>query len=86
MKSRIMIAAQQLMMIASSVGCIIAIVFLSPQSPVRLWSIIALVVSTVWQIANTRCPHCGRFGSVNPKLTAKDAGVCIHCHELVEYK
>jgi hypothetical protein len=86
MKSKILIFSQLLMMVVSSVGCLISILFLPGQSTVRLLSVLGLGIATLLHILSTRCPHCGRFGAIKPNLWAKDAGVCVHCHELVEYK
>lgn len=86
MISKISVILQKVCILISGIGCLICIAFLPSASSWRIGFLIALVVSSVWHVINTKCPHCGRFGGIKPKPFEQDAGVCIHCHEPVQYK
>jgi hypothetical protein len=86
MISKISVIIQKLCIIVSGIGCLVSIALLPASSPWRIGFLIALVLSSIWHILNTKCPHCGRFGGLKPKPFAQDAGKCIHCGEQVEYR
>ena len=86
MISKVSVLIQKICILVSGIGCLICIVLLPAGSPWRIGFLIALVVSSIWHVHNTKCPHCGRHGGLKPKPLDPDAGVCIHCHERVSYK
>lgn len=86
MISKISVIMQKICMIISGIGCLVCITLLPANSLWRIGFLIALVLSSIWHIINTKCPHCGRFGGLKPKPLAQDAGKCIHCGETVEYR
>ena len=86
MISKISVILQKICIFLSGIVCLVCIALFPASSPWRIGSLIALVVSSIWHVHNTKCPHCGRYGGLKPKPFDQDAGVCIHCHEPVQYK
>lgn len=86
MISKLSVIIQKGCILVSGIGCLICIALLPATSPWRIGFLIALVLSSIWHINNTKCPHCGRFGGLRPKPFAQDAGKCIHCGKIVEYR
>ena len=86
MMERATVIMQQILMLCSSVGYLICIFVTDGSSWWRTGFCMALIVTTVWHIALTRCPHCGRFGGLKHKIPPKDAVRCIHCGETTEYQ
>lgn len=86
MISKISVIIQKICIFLSGVASFISIALLPASSAWRIGCLIALVASSVWHVNNTKCPHCERYGGLKPSPLAKDAGKCIHCGKLVEYK
>jgi hypothetical protein len=86
MISKLSVIIQKICILVSGIGCLVCIFALPANDPWRIGFLVALILSSVWHVANTKCPHCGRFGGLKPKPFDQDAGVCIHCHEPVKYK
>ena len=86
MKSKLSVILQKASVLLSAIGYLISVVALPSNSVLRIGLLILLSVSCGWHVINTKCPHCGRVGGLKPKPFTKDAGKCIHCGELVEYK
>lgn len=86
MISKISVLIQKICILVSGIGCLICIILLPAGSPWRIGFLIALIGSSVWHVANTKCPHCGRFGGLKPNPFAADAGKCIHCGVVTEYR
>ena len=77
---------QKSLMLVCCIGSIFCLISKSVSFPVQTLLFVVLILTCIWHIFMTRCPHCKRFGGIKPKPFAKDAGRCIHCGELVEYK
>lgn len=86
MISKASVMMQKICLFVSGAGCLVSFHLSSSHSTWRICFIIAMVVSCVWHVNNTKCPHCGMVGSLKPKPFAKDAGRCIHCEKTVEYR
>ena len=86
MISRIANIIQKCLMLLCCVACVACLITKSVSFPLQTVLIAVLMITCVWQVFLTRCPHCGRFGGIKPKPFAKDAGKCIHCRETVEYR
>ncbi len=86
MLSRTGIIVRFCILVASGIGYLIALASTDYGSPLQwIMMIIMLVVSIVHHIC-TRCPHCGRTGTLKIRLLAHNAGHCRCCGKLVEYK
>ena len=83
---RATVIMQQILLFCSSVGYLICIFLADGRPQLRTGFCIALIVATLWHIALTRCPHCGRFSGLRHKTPPKDAVRCIHCGETTEYQ
>ena len=86
MISKLSVIIQKICILVSGIGCLVCIFALPAKDPWRIGFLVALILSSVWHVANTKCPHCGRFGGLKPKPFEPDAGNCIHCGETVEYR
>lgn len=86
MISRVHHMIQKSFMLLSVVCYALAILTTQAGSVWRMIFCIALIITSIWHICLSKCPHCGRTGGVRSKPFSKTPVKCVHCGETVGYR